>query len=99
MIYIFVHELRFKDMVKIKDIVEIQTGIYLKTSPIPDTVYFQANDFNSEGSVLDTTKPSVITTGKSLSHTLATGNLLFMAKGYRNFCTIFKERDTKCVAS
>ena len=90
---------KLRTMTKIKDIAEVQTGTYLKSSPNPDTIYFQANDFDSEGDIQTTTKPSVSTTDKNRSHFLASNNLLFMAKGYNNFCTIFKEHNVKCVAS
>ena len=39
-------------MVKLKDIATIQTGIYLKNAPSPDTCYLQVNDFDEEGNIL-----------------------------------------------
>ena len=33
-------------MVKLKDIATIQTGIYLKNAPTPDTSYLQVNEFD-----------------------------------------------------
>ena len=86
-------------MINLKDIAEIQTGVFLKPAPNPDTIYLQANDFDNEGVVLPTTKHSVITNKKNQHHILASGNLLFMAKGYRNFCSVFNDCGVKCAAS
>lgn len=86
-------------MYKLKDIAEIQTGIYAKASPSPDTVYLQVNDFDGEGVIFDTAKPSISTTAKNKGHYLNAGNLLFAAKGTKNFCTIFTTNKEKCVAS
>ena len=38
-------------MVKLKDIATIQTGVYLKSTPSPDTCYLQVNDFDEEGNI------------------------------------------------
>jgi restriction endonuclease S subunit len=86
-------------MVKLKDIAEIQTGIYAKPSPNPDTVYLQVNDFDSNGVICNTAKPSIAISEKNAGHYLNIGDLLFAAKGTKNFCTIFPESDNKCVAS
>ena len=99
-IYIFVGELRMESiMYKIKDIAEIQTGIYTKASPTPDTVYLQVNDFDADGVIYDTAIPSISTTAKNKGHYLNTGDLLFAAKGTKNFCAIFTGNDKKYVAS
>ena len=45
-------------MVKLKDIATIQTGVYLKSTPSPDTCYLQVNDFDEEGNIRPTVRPS-----------------------------------------
>lgn len=86
-------------MYKLKDIVEIQTGIYAKASPSSNTVYLQVNDFDKEGIIFDNTKASVSTNAKNHNHYLSVGDLLFAAKGTKNFCAVFTGHDEKCVAS
>lgn len=86
-------------MYKLKDIAEIQSGMYAKASPSPDTVYLQVNDFDADGVIYDTAKPTISTTAKNKGHYLNTGDLLFAAKGTKNFCAIFTKNDEKRVAS
>lgn len=84
---------------KLKDISEIQTGLYAKVSPSPDSVYLQVNDFDKEGVMFKTAKVSVFAGVKNHGHYLNVGDLLFAAKGTKNFCTVFIGHDEKCVAS
>lgn len=87
-------------MILIRDISEIQSGVYLKPAPDPNAYYLQVNDFDNEGNVLHTTKPSVVIDGKNSNHHLRAGDLLFAAKGNKNFCTIIqKEYKVKSIAS
>lgn len=87
-------------MVKIKDIAEIQSGIYLKVAPNPNVYYLQVNDFDNEGNVLQTTKPTVVADAKNSKHFLKSGDLLFAAKGSKNFCAIIqREYEGNSIAS
>ena len=43
-------------MVKLKDVATIQTGVYLKSTPLPDTCYLQVNDFDEEGYIRPTVR-------------------------------------------
>lgn len=83
----------------LRNIAEIQSGVYLKTSPSPNVLYLQVNDFDSEGVILSTTKPTVLLEEKNRNHILNYGDLLFAAKGNKNFSTIFTECEYGCVAS
>lgn len=87
-------------MIKIKDIAEIQSGVYLKSAPDPNTYYLQVNDFDNEGNVLQSTKPTVVTDTKNSNHFLKSGDLLFAAKGTKNFCAIIqREYEGNSIAS
>lgn len=86
-------------MYKLKDIAEIQTGIYAKASPSPDTVYLQVNNFDADRVICNTAKPSITIPSKNRGHYLNVGNLLFAGKGTNNFCVVFTGYDEKCVAS
>lgn len=85
--------------VQLKDIAEIQSGVYLKPSPSPNVLYLQVNDFDNEGAILSTTKPTALLEEKNRNHILNYGDLLFAAKGNKNFSTIFTKYEYDCVAS
>lgn len=52
-------------MVKLKDIATIQTGVYLKSTPSPDTCYLQVNDFDEEGNIRPTVRPTTTVSSKA----------------------------------
>mgnify|MGYP001467810142 CR=1 FL=1 len=57
-------------MVKLKDIATIQTGVYLKSTPSPDTCYLQVNDFDEEGNIRPTVRPTTTVSSKAARHLL-----------------------------
>ena len=75
-------------MVKLKDIATIQTGVYLKSAPSPDTCYLQVNDFDEEGNIRPTVRPTTTVSSKAARHLLTESDLLLAAKGGKNFCAI-----------
>ena len=75
-------------MVKLKDIATIQTGVYLKNAPSPDTCYLQVNDFDEEGNIRPTVRPTTTVSSKAARHLLTESDLLLAAKGGKNFCAI-----------
>ena len=70
-------------MVKLKDIATIQTGVYLKSAPSPDTCYLQVNDFDEEGNIRPTVRPTTTVSSKAARHLLTESDLLLAAKGGR----------------
>ena len=68
-------------MVKLKDIATIQTGVYLKSTPSPDTCYLQVNDFDEEGNIRPTVRPTTTVSSKAARHLLTESDLLLAAKG------------------
>ena len=80
--------LQRKKMVKLKDIATIQTGVYLKSTPSPDTCYLQVNDFDEEGNIRPTVRPTTTVSSKAARHLLTESDLLLAAKGGKNFCAI-----------
>ena len=75
-------------MVKLKDVATIQTGVYLKSTPLPDTCYLQVNDFDEEGYIRPTVRPTTTVSSKAARHLLTESDLLLAAKGGKNFCAI-----------
>ena len=86
-------------MRKLKEIATIQTGVYLKSAPSPDTYYLQVNDFDDNGILHPTVKPTTIVAPKAARHLLTTDDLLLAAKGDKNFCTTAPVQIGRCVAS
>ena len=86
-------------MVKLKDIATIQTGVYLKSTPSPDTCYLQVNDFDEEGNIRPTVRPTTTVSSKAARHLLTESDLLLAAKGGKNFCAIAPTQLGPCVAS
>ena len=86
-------------MVKLKDIATIQTGVYLKSTPSPDTCYLQVNDFDEEGNIRPTVRPTTSVSSKAARHLLTESDLLLAAKGGKNFCAIAPTQLGPCVAS
>lgn len=75
-------------MVKLKDIAVILTGVYMKSSPLPDTCYLQVNDFNEDGTLRRMVKPTTAVGDKAARHLLTESDLLLAAKGEKNFCAM-----------
>lgn len=86
-------------MIKLGNIATIQTGVYLKSSPSPDTCYLQVNDFDEEGNIRSTVRPTTTINHKAAHHLLTVNDLLLAAKGGKNFCTIAPTQFGPCVAS
>lgn len=84
---------------QIRDIAEIRTGVYLKPEEYKDIVYLQVKDFNERGEYLRTTKPGVFKDLSTKFLLLKDGDILFAAKGNKNFAAVFKGSDFPAVAS
>jgi restriction endonuclease S subunit len=83
---------------KIKDIIIIQSGVYLKESAIGEVIYLQVKNF-AENGILLSHLPSIVLNDKVKKHLLSENDLLFAAKGFVNFCTVVKEEWGDSVAS
>lgn len=86
-------------MVKLKDIATVQTGVYLKSTLLPDTCYLQVNDFDEEGVLRSTVRPTTTVSSKAARHLLRESDLLLAAKGGKHFCAIAPTQVGPCVAS
>ena len=86
-------------MGKLKDIAKVQSGVYIKTSPSPDVIYLQLNDFDSIGNINDVVRPTVIIDSTGCKHLLEDGDLLFAAKTTKNFSVLWDTERGKAIAS
>lgn len=83
----------------IKDIVNIQTGLFAKPSGIGDVVYLQSKHFNESGQLNAAIYPDLKIDGISEKHLLKEGDVLFAAKGTKNFATVYENKNPLAVAS
>ncbi len=84
---------------RIKNVANVQVGVYAQASEIANTIYIQVGDYSSDRELSDGIKPSIEIEGRRQGLFLNTGNLLFAAKGSNNFCAIFRELYCPAVAS
>jgi restriction endonuclease S subunit len=79
----------------IKDITNIQTGLFAKPAGIGELVYLQSKHFDEYGQL----HPDLVAEGISERHLLKDGDVLFAAKGTKNFAAVFENHNEPSVAS
>lgn len=77
----------------------MQVGVYAQASDAANAIYIQVGNYSLDKELSDGIKPSVEIEGRRRNLFLATGDLLFAAKGSNNFCAIFRELYCPAVAS
>lgn len=83
----------------LKHISTIQTGIYAQTVSSGSVVYLQAKHFNENGSFYNAVTPDLPFNSQTEKHLLNDGDIIFAAKGSKNFAAKYEGRYGKCVAS
>lgn len=83
----------------IKDITNIQTGLFAKPSGIGNVVYLQSKHFDEYGQLHSVLHPDLMAEGISEKHLLKNGDVLFAAKGTKNFAAVFENHNEAAVAS
>jgi restriction endonuclease S subunit len=83
----------------IKDITNIQTGLYAKPAGIGELVYLQSKHFDEYGQLHSVLYPDLVAEGISEKHLLKDGDVLFAAKGTKNFAAVFENHNEPSVAS
>lgn len=84
---------------KLNKIASIRTGIFLKPSDNGDTFYIQPKYYNREGELITSLDKDVSSIHISDKHLLKKGDLLFAAKGIKNFATVIDLESQSAVAS
>jgi restriction endonuclease S subunit len=77
----------------------IQTGIFAKPSGIGEVVYLQSKYFDEYGQLHSVLHPDLMTEDISEKHLLKDGDVLFAAKGTKNFAAVYQHHDKPAVAS
>lgn len=83
----------------IKEITNIQTGLFAKPSGSGDLVYLQSKHFDESGQLLAILHPDLKSINISEKHLLKEGDVLFAAKGNKNFASVFEKHNEAAVAS
>lgn len=83
----------------IKDITNIQTGLFAKPAGIGELVYLQSKHFDEYGQLHSVLHPDLVAEGISEKHLLKNGDVLFAAKGTKNFAAVFENHNEPSVAS
>ena len=83
----------------IKDTAYIQTGLFAKPSGTGELVYLQSKHFDEYGQLHALLHPDLDADGISDKHLLRDGDVLFAAKGTKNFATVFENHHEPAVAS
>ena len=77
----------------------IKTGIYALPVKTGKVVYLQAKHFNESGILLDTVEPELPLNTQTEKHLLNDGDIIFAAKGSKNFAAKYENKNGPCVAS
>ena len=83
----------------LKHIASIQTGLFAKTDVEGELVYLQVKDFDENGLLRLPLHADLKAKAVYEKHVLQRGDVLFAAKGNKNFAAIFEGQDKECVAS
>lgn len=84
---------------QISHIVNIQTGVFAKPEERGDVVYLQAKHFDENGNLQTELYPDIQSDKITSRHMLKVGDVLFAAKGSKNFATVFEKHNLPAVAS
>ena len=83
----------------IKNITKIQTGLFAQPSSLGEIVYIQAKHFDELGNLNDMLYPDLPNSAVSQNHILQNGDVLYAAKGTKNFAVLYDAELGKAVAS
>ncbi|MFM8740330.1 MAG: restriction endonuclease subunit S [Cytophagales bacterium] len=84
---------------EVKNIASIQTGLFIKPIGSGDVVYLQAKHFDENGLLKATLHADLKADNIISRHMLKHGDVLFSAKGTKNFAAVFESHNPTSVAS
>lgn len=80
-------------------IATIHTGVFAKPAITGDVVYLQVRHFDEFGELVGQLQPDLLANEVSEKHLLLAGDVLFSAKGTKNFAAVFESHNPASVAS
>ena len=83
----------------LEHIASISTGVFAKPVAEGEIVYLQARHFDENGILISELHPDLMAAEISKKHILKSGDVLFAAKGNKNFASVFQDQYPKSVAS
>ncbi|MCU0443125.1 MAG: restriction endonuclease subunit S [Bacteroidia bacterium] len=83
----------------IKDITTIQTGLFAKPLGEGDVIYLQVKHFDELGQLQSVLHGDLLSADIARKHLLQAGDVLFAAKGYKNFAAVYEKHNEPAVAS
>ena len=86
-------------IVKLKEIANIQFGYYGQPSKYGTIPYLQAKHFNEFGQYIGENDTFLEDDPKSIANLLQNEDILFVAKGFRFFATLYNEQFGNAIAS
>lgn len=84
---------------RLNSIATIQTGIFAKTVSKGDIVYLQVKHFDEFGVLGSQLHPDLDYDSVTQKHLLKPGDVLFAAKGTKNFAAVYESHNPPAVAS
>jgi len=85
--------------VKLKHIAVIQTGVFAKPAKEGQIVYLQSKHFDENGILKSSLYPDLKSDSISEKHLLQIGDIIFAAKGTKNFAALYESKNKPAVAS
>lgn len=85
--------------IALKHIASIQTGVFAKPIAKGEIVYLQAKHFDENGQIIGLLHPNLNAIGIMEKHFLRQGDVLFAAKGTKNFAAWYESSNMLAVAS
>ncbi len=82
-----------------KHIASIQTGVFVRPTQKGEIVYLQAKHFDENGELAETLYPDLNSESRINKHLLKKGDVLFAAKGTKNFAACYENEEMPAVAS
>jgi len=85
--------------VALKHIASIQTGVFAKPVKEGQIVYLQSKHFDENGILKSSLYPDLKYESISVKHLLQFGDIIFAAKGTKNFAALYETKNLPAVAS
>lgn len=83
----------------LKHIASIQTGVFAQSVKEGEIVYLKANHFDENGQLSSVLHPDLRANDVTNKHLLKPGDVLFSAKGTKNFAAWYESKNQPAVAS
>lgn len=83
----------------LKNITKIQAGYFTQPAGFGDLTYLQVKYFDENGNLSASIFPDLMESDISEKHVLQNGDILFAAKGTKNFASVYSESIGRAVAS